>query len=363
MSDAPAEPTTAAPTALRVGFVSDTGRTRERNEDAYALHLGYRGEPNHAPVDAFFAVADGMGGHECGDVASRYVADAVHDALTAGAADFPSTGAEIGGWIEAAVQRVNRGLIELASESGTARSMGSTLTLAVLWRRTLFLAHVGDSRCYRLRAGVLRQLTEDHSWVAEQQRAGLLSAEEAAVHPNRNWLTQCLGIDREPRVFQLEQPVVDGDRYLLCSDGLHGVLDDARLLAVLAEGTEPQPTARRLVELANDAGGPDNVTAIVFDVRGEPPHAPPPPPPPPPRDVSLADTLPGLPLPRRASRRRAATLLLLVLALAGLGGWWVVDAGRAPTPEAGATPPPRDPPAAESPAADGTASPPTTPEE
>jgi PPM family protein phosphatase len=360
----------AAGDEIRVGFVSDTGRTRTRNEDSFTLYLGYRGEEKRAPVDAFFAVADGMGGHDRGDLASQYIAGAVNRALTAPADGFPAAPADVGAWIEALVRRVNRDLVALNEERGNGRSMGSTLTLALVWQRTLFIGHVGDTRCYRLRNGGLQLLTDDDSWVAEQQRAGLLTQEEAANHPNRNWLTRCLGMDADPGVSLVEEPVLDGDRYLLCSDGLHGMVPDSTVALVLSDCPSPQDAARRLVELSNHAGGSDNITAIVFDVN-------------PPLDAAttttrtvqaLAVTLPGghaTPVrhagtpPSGARRLVLAMALLAGLGLTGIGAWLVGNAASAaeqpagPSGEATASPAlegvPTEPAGSEVPSADASA--------
>jgi PPM family protein phosphatase len=341
---------------IRVGFVSDAGRMRARNEDSFTLYLAYRGEEKRTPVDAFFAVADGMGGHDRGDLASRYIASAVNRALTTPSDGFPQRSAEIGAWIDALVRRINRGLIELSEDLGNGRPMGSTLTLALLWQRTLFVGHVGDTRCYRLRDGVLRQLTNDDSWVAEQTRAGLLTPEEAASHPNRNWLTQCLGMDADPGVSLLEEPVADRDRYLLCSDGLHGLVPDATLALVLSRSASPQEAARRLVELSNGAGGSDNITAVVFDVNpvadesaavvgtGRP------------LDATLPGVTGGPPAPRRRWRLVMTSALLAGAALTGMGAW-LLGVGRSadlePSPPSLDTPPAaRAAPAAEVPLGD-----------
>lgn len=246
---------------LRVGFLSDTGLSRERNEDALALFVPYGSERSTAAVDAYFLVADGMGGHEAGDVASRLAAERVAAAL-----EMPDDGEAVPPRLERVFRDLNRELVALAAERGLARGLGTTLTVAALSDTTLHLAHIGDTRCYRLRAGDLEQLTDDHSWVAEQLRSGHLTAEEAVGHPQRNVLTRCLGTNREPELLSASHEVRDADRYLLCSDGLHGAVDDTLLHRVLREEHMPQAAARRLVDLANDAGGDDNITAVVVDI-------------------------------------------------------------------------------------------------
>src|SRR5690606_17973677 len=155
-----------------------------------------------------------------------------------------------------------------AVEQGSARGMGSTITLAAVRDDALVVAHVGDSRLYRLRGGRMEQITEDHSWTAEQRRRGLLSHEEEAAHPRRNLLTDCIGVDREISVFTTTLELEEGDRFLLCSDGLHGPVSDDEIAAILAQ-SDPETAARLLVERANEAGGPDNITAVVLHVAGD----------------------------------------------------------------------------------------------
>ena len=260
---------------LHVGFLSDPGKARERNEDAFAVCLTYDGEERVGPLDAVFVVADGMGGHEGGDVASRFVADAIARSLTTGAPAVPDSSESHDGdlaeaisrWIATSVRAVDRGLRQHVRECGLEKNAGSTATVAAILGETLYLAQVGDSRGYRLRGGVLDQLTRDQSWIAEQVRAGLLTPEQAAVHPKRNMLTHCMGIGETPPIDVTAHSLEPGDRYLLSSDGLHGEVPGDVLARVLAEETKPQAAAERLVRLANEAGGPDNITALVFDVR------------------------------------------------------------------------------------------------
>jgi PPM family protein phosphatase len=250
---------------VRIGFASDIGRIRDRNEDAFALRVAYPGERSWDPWDGYFLVADGVGGHARGDVASRFVADCIARALESDSA--PPAYDDRARWLAERVRQANLDLIERGgSPPGSHDAMGTTLTVAALADRCIHLAHVGDSRCYRFRAGLLETLTRDDSWVGEQVRAGVLSVEEAAVHPRRHWLTQSLGTDAAPEVFVASLRCDVGDRYLLCTDGLHGALTDSAIARVLEEEPDPQAAVRRLIDLANGAGGRDNITAIVVDV-------------------------------------------------------------------------------------------------
>ncbi|CAN5777710.1 hypothetical protein BH23GEM9_BH23GEM9_25980 [soil metagenome] len=256
---------------VAVGFHSHTGRVRERNEDSLALYMPYRNEASVAAFDAIMLVADGMGGHEAGDAASRFVADRLIGALTDESVHPPDMG-RTGEYMRALLRRVDRDLRSYVGSLGVGTA-GSTATLAALHGTSLFVGHVGDSRLYRLRGDDFSQLTPDHSWVAEQVRAGLMSAAEAANHPRRNILTECLGIGKPPRVSVLKTDVHPGDRYMLCTDGLHGGVPDAVIAQILLDEAVPQDAVNRLITAANDAGGSDNTTVIVFDLVSSGLHA------------------------------------------------------------------------------------------
>jgi len=232
---------------LRAGAISDIGRARERNEDSYLLR-----EP-------LFAVADGMGGHRGGDVASALALESF-DAMDPTAPDVA----------HALVERVkdaNRRVLGRSLADRALRGMGTTLTAIVAGDDKVYLAHVGDSRAYLLRNGVLQQLSEDHTLVQRMVREGRLSSEEAAVHPQRSILTRAIGVEDDIAVDQLTLDVHPGDRILLCSDGLTSMLDGARIQEILNSEPDPQAAAQLLVEAANRAGGDDNITAIVVDVQ------------------------------------------------------------------------------------------------
>ncbi len=244
----------------RPGFLSDTGQVRERNEDAFDLYVPEAGAESAGRAEAFFAVADGMGGHEAGDEASGHAIRALRSAFL----ETPVVVDTAEEWLDGLFHRIHDELRESGRDGG-GRGMGSTLTVAVVDGGSLAVGHVGDSRLYRLRDGRLQQLTEDHSWVAEQIREGLLTEDEAERHTEKNVLTQCLGLGSQLDVFVLREEVRHGDRYVISSDGLHGEVDRATIERVLIEEGLPQDAARRLVGLAKAAGSPDNVTVVVFD--------------------------------------------------------------------------------------------------
>lgn len=241
---------------VTVGAQTDVGRVRQGNEDSYLL------EP---PI---YVVADGMGGHIAGDVAS---ATAV-DVIAAGARDAESLD---GPALADLVNRANEAIWEKARSDPSLRGMGTTCTLLMIDGATAHLAHVGDSRAYLLREGTLNQLTEDHTLVERMVREGRLSAEEAASHPQRSVITRALGVDQNVQVDVLREQLTRGDRILLASDGLTSMVGSDDIAGVLKTEDDPQAAADRLVEMANAAGGEDNVTVLVVDVGKDGAPAPP----------------------------------------------------------------------------------------
>lgn len=236
-------------TSMRVGSGSDVGRVRKSNEDAF-WHDG-----------RLFIVADGMGGHAAGEIASRIATETIRSWR------FPDETApeEVDrSAVREALLAANQAVYEKAQKDPACRGMGTTLTLALLSSSRATLGHVGDSRAYLIRDGRLIQLTEDHSVVAELIRSGGLTEEEASAHPFRNLLTRALGTARDVEVDVETVRLEAGDGLLLCTDGLSGVLSDGELLRLASEAADPQSAVVRLLEAANAAGGPDNITAILI---------------------------------------------------------------------------------------------------
>ena len=230
--------------------VTDPGRRRRRNEDAYVVQ------------PPLFAVADGMGGAQAGEVAARIAASVLRDSDAERGQDAVVT----------LIQEANRRVYEAAASDDARAGMGTTITAALVDSDTVHIGHVGDSRAYRVREGVLEQLTEDHSLVAELVRSGKLSPEEADVHPQRSVITRVLGTDPEVDVDTFEVEARPGDVFMICSDGLTSMVDDDAILAVLGQGGKTlQQRARSLVDAANRGGGEDNITVILFELgEGEP---------------------------------------------------------------------------------------------
>jgi protein phosphatase len=234
---------------ILAGVATDTGRVRDHNEDAYIV------EP------PLYAIADGMGGAKAGEVASQLALQTIGDMQRAGAST-----------LEQEVREANRIVFERAGEDTKYAGMGTTVTAVLATTDALHLVHVGDSRAYLLRAGSLRQLTHDHTLVDRMVEEGEISRDEAEVHPHRNVLLRALGTESKVDVEARDIGLLDGDRVLLCSDGLTTMVTEDQILAILDVTVgEPQDAADRLVRAANRAGGIDNITAIVLEVvPGEP---------------------------------------------------------------------------------------------
>ena len=231
-----------------VGAKTDVGRGRPANEDTFLV--------DHE--DRLYAVADGMGGHRAGEVASATAIDALQAAFADGAS------------LDQAVGEANAAVYEKASANVDMRGMGTTLTAAALLDdRHALLGHVGDSRAYLMRDGGVTRITEDHSLVEQLVREGRLSPEEAADHPQKAIITRALGIDPDVEVDTYPIDLRPGDRLLLCSDGLTNMLTDAAIAHVLRRQPDPQEAAEQLVDMANEAGGDDNITVVVIDALGD----------------------------------------------------------------------------------------------
>jgi PPM family protein phosphatase len=226
---------------------TDTGRQRRSNEDSY-----FRSSP-------LFAVADGMGGARAGEVASKVLVDT----LEAGLSDHGSDEERLAERVRQANQRIH----ELAQRDADRAGMGTTATAAYVGDDGVSLAHVGDSRAYRMRDGQLEQLTRDHSLVEELKRRGKLTEEEAEEHPQRSVITRALGPEARVDVDTLTVPARGGDVFLLCSDGLSGMVPEERIQEVIAGAPTMEAAGRQLIEEANEAGGRDNITVVLFQVE------------------------------------------------------------------------------------------------
>lgn len=225
--------------------LSNIGRVRTHNEDAVLVD---------APL---FAVADGLGGHDAGEVASEVAVEALREAAPR-RADAKALGR--------AVRTANRAVIQAERDGLGSEGMGTTMTAALVEGSFIAVAHVGDSRAYLYHGGVLERITQDHSLVGDMIRQGTLTEEEARFHPNRSVITRALGSDPNMLADTYEVDAEPGDLLLLCSDGLTGMLDDAHITDILGSYRDPTVIARVLVDTANTAGGHDNVSVVVVEI-------------------------------------------------------------------------------------------------
>jgi PPM family protein phosphatase len=248
---------------------TDAGRQRHANEDSYYAR---------APV---YAVADGMGGAQAGEVASRIAAEAFDERTGEGTPEQQ---------LARVATEANRRIFELAQEDSSRSGMGTTLTGLLVDGDEVAIVHVGDSRAYVFRDGELRQLTRDHSLVEELRRQGRLTPEEAEEHPQRSIITRALGPERDVQLDVHTHRARSGDLYLICSDGLTSMVRESRMREILTEHESLPSAVDALVAEANERGGRDNITVVLFRVGGEDDH--------PGRDGPAADeTVVGLRVP------------------------------------------------------------------
>ena len=296
---------------------TDTGRRRRRNEDAFLC------EP------PLFAVADGMGGAQAGEVASRLAAESLREQELGNLSALEQT-------VEL-IREANRRVYAYSSENASTRGMGTTMTVALVEGSVVTIGHVGDSRAYLLRDDQLTQLTQDHSLVAELVRSGRLSPKEAESHPRRSVITRALGTDSDVEVDVFSLRAQDGDLFLLCSDGLTSMVSDEGIARLLVTArADLDDAGKKLIAAANQAGGEDNITVVLFELEGADPE---------PEEetaqelddaktLTESDAVPALKLrPKQSSyshRSRRMTLFalasVLLLALVGLGVFTVLTA-------------------------------------
>lgn len=247
---------------IEFGACTDVGCARENNEDSFRV----------ASDIGIFVLSDGMGGQSSGEVASRLATDTViaHCREAHANRSLPLFGEKLEGVSEAgnrlasAVRLANSAVHHASQEGDSLRGMGATVVAVMLSEERVSIAHAGDSRVYRLRNGKLERLTQDHSFIEEQVRRGLMTPQEASSSTLQNVLMRAVGVDAEIEVEVNEELFADDDVLLLCSDGLTNELSDAQIAGVLTENEDPEMAAEQLVDLANRAGGSDNITAIVL---------------------------------------------------------------------------------------------------
>lgn len=250
-AEAPAaEP--AAPADLTVAARSNIGKVRQSNQDALIS----------APEMRLWGVADGMGGHNGGETASASARDGLLEQLYG---KSPEQGA-----LRTAIGAVNRSLYLQQKEDDALSGMGTTLTVLWLSDHCVYLGHVGDSRAYRLRDGELKQITDDHSVVAELLRSGMLTPEQAANHPLRNVITRAVGTEDGIEIDLMCEERRPGDVWLVCSDGLHGMVTDEKMAEII-KSCKLEKAAGKLIAAALEAGGRDNVSLVLLQDKGAQP--------------------------------------------------------------------------------------------
>jgi PPM family protein phosphatase len=244
---------------------TDPGLRRSSNEDSYCTRADL----------GLFVVADGMGGHVAGEVASRIAVETIQTFIgeTAGADKnrtwpfpFEPTISLDGNRLKAAFRLANRQIANAMTDAVDLRGMATTASALLASRERACVAHVGDSRIYVLRAGKLEQITSDHSWVEEQVRAGAMTPTAARQHPWRNVVTRALAGGDDPEIDIVELTPKPGERFLLCSDGLFTVVPHDSIVRLLDERVSLEQVCEHLIAAANDAGGPDNVTTLVIEI-------------------------------------------------------------------------------------------------
>jgi len=265
--------------------ITDVGLQRDHNEDSFAILKEHE----------LFIVADGMGGHRAGDVASRLATDAIVDFFRATASDdftwpfhFDARISEEENRLLTGIRIANRQIIERSSRSREYHGMGTTVVGALFSprKKKMFIGHVGDSRAYRVRGGQIQQMTRDHSLVNDYLSAMPELTEEQKSELPKNVITRALGMQDQVSVDLQSDDTAAGDTYVLCSDGLSGMIDDSEILEVVSRTPDLEEACRKLIQLANEHGGEDNITALVVRIEDEP------------GEVSLSDTLPTVQVPR-----------------------------------------------------------------
>lgn len=244
--------------SIKAKGASDVGQLRSSNQDAFLV----------SPDDHLYIVADGMGGHAGGEIASKLCIEKIEGYLKEHGKEFTSHGTTDSALSAIMVNSVNHAsakIYEHALEEPSLRGMGTTATVVKIVGKKAFAAHVGDSRLYLIRSGFLYQMTYDHSLVNEQVRAGIISQEEAELHHLKNVITRSVGYQEEEDVDTIVFDLEEGDYLLLCSDGLHGKVEDREIAhMVINNGLS---AAGQLIDLANKRGGEDNITVVIIAIQ------------------------------------------------------------------------------------------------
>lgn len=244
---------------MEYAAISDKGIMREQNEDFWNIVLDVDGNPKA------FIVADGMGGHQAGDIASRMAVETISKILCRHFEKNSGSGT-MEQVLKGAVNEANEVIYQYAFKNLNGSNIGTTLTASLLYKDKLTIAHIGDSSFYLIRGETIKKLTRDHSFVGELVEKGILNLEEAKMHPLRNQITRALGYEKEVQIDFYNLDVLNNDIYLLCTDGLTLKLASDELLSMLSEKKDLKVILNDMVALANERGGDDNITAIVVRI-------------------------------------------------------------------------------------------------
>lgn len=246
---------------MRSAGLTDIGKVRSINQDSFHIME----EQN------IFIVADGMGGHAAGDQASRIAVKTITEILSTYdfateefASDDSESGMSIEELIRYALQEANEQILLASMSNQHLQGMGTTAIVGIEYRGSIFVGHIGDSRTYLVRNKQLSQITEDHSVVQQLVKAGAISEEEAQVHPYKNVITRCLGMQANVEPDTMELVLQSGDRILMCSDGLSNMVSNKVMEEVINDNTEPVKACEKLIALANENGGTDNITVVLL---------------------------------------------------------------------------------------------------
>jgi protein phosphatase len=245
---------------LDIAALTDVGIKRDHNEDSWSGPPPSLTPKQRADKGQLYVVADGVGGHQAGDLASALATETIQQRY------YTDPASDVATSLLKAIQAANAQIMHDAAARLDQRGMSTTTTAAVLRGNELTVANVGDSRTYIIHQEHARQVTVDHSWVEEQVRAGLIPRETAAHHPHRNIITRSLGGEMEPQVDIFEEQVRPDDRVLLCSDGLSNMISDQEIRDIVNQDKDAKAIVHELVELARQRGAPDNVTAVLLKV-------------------------------------------------------------------------------------------------
>jgi protein phosphatase len=242
---------------MKFAVKTDIGQKRERNEDSYNIIVNN----DKAPVS--FIIADGMGGHNSGEIASRLAVDFVSNYITSNPDEF-SVESEISEKISALIAKANDLIIDNAKRNEKNSGMGTTIIVSMVLNNKIYIGNVGDSRAYLIRNGKIEQITVDHSYIEELLKSGSITKEEAVNHPQKNIITRALGSSKEVKADTFSVELQKKDSILFCTDGLTNMLNDDEILKAITESKEPEEICQKLIKGSIANGGEDNITVIII---------------------------------------------------------------------------------------------------